>query len=284
MAFNSLEFAVFLLVAFLLYWFVFSAEFRYIRRAARLQNFFLVFASYSFYGLWNWRFLGLVVLITLIAYFGGILVSIPEPEQIKGRKKVILIITIILALLPLLIFKYYNFFISSLAALIPAFGDERLLLKIILPLGISFYTFSALSYVIDVYQKKIGPTRDLIQFAAYVSFFPQLLAGPIGKSTDLLPQYAAPRTFNADFAIDGLRQFLWGLFKKVVIADSCAIYVDQIWASYETQSGSTLLLAAVLYSIQIYGDFSGLLGYGYRHSQTFWNRAEAELQVSLFQS
>lgn len=272
MVFNSIEFAAFLPIVFILYWFVFSgraqrnwkgisqpetpstADEQGTRAAQRpqkqLQNICLVAASYAFYAFWDWRFLGLTAFITLVTYAGGILVT-------KRRAKASLILTIILALLPLLVFKYHNFFISSLASLIPALANDRLLIKVILPVGISFYTFSALGYTIDVYQKKIEPTRDLITYAAFVSFFPQLLSGPIGRSTDLLPQYARPRTFDYTTAADGLRQFLWGLFKKVVVADGCAQYVDQVWANIQAQTGSTLLLAAVLYSFQIYADFSG---------------------------
>lgn len=268
MVFNSIEFAIFLPIVFLLYWFVFSgiklrnwngnSSVEYPRtcggdchdKSAMWQNLLLVAASFTFYSMWDLRFLGLIIFTILVTYSGGLFVS-------RRKSKSALAFIIVLTLLPLLVFKYHNFFVSSLASLIPAAGADRLLLKLILPVGISFYTFSALSYTIDVYQGKIDPTHDLLGFAAYVSFFPQLLSGPIGRSTDLLPQYAKARTFDAATAADGLRMFLWGLFKKVVIADGCATYVDRIWGGFQTQSGSTLLLAAILYSIQIYGDFSG---------------------------
>lgn len=271
MVFNSIEFAVFLPVVFLLYWFVFS-------RNARSQNLLLLVASYVFYAWWDWRFLGLIAFTTLTTYASGLLIGkyrIQTPLQpvqnspenpIGGgenksnsnrKAKAVSAAAIVLNLGVLALFKYYNFFVGSLAALIPGLNGDKLLLNIILPVGISFYTFQALSYSIDVYKGKIEPTKDIIEFAAFVSFFPQLLAGPIGRATNLLPQYSQKRTFEYEQGVDGLRQMLWGLFKKVVVADNCAVYVDQVWASYQTQSGSTLLLAAILYSFQIYGDFSG---------------------------
>ena len=163
---------------------------------------------------------------------------------------------IVLNLSILAIFKYYDFFVREFGQLFGVSTDS-LLLRIILPVGISFYTFQALSYSIDVYRKKIEPTRDIVAFFAYVAFFPQLVAGPIERATNLLPQFQTNRKFNYDQAVDGMRQILWGLFKKIVVADNCATYVDQVWATYDTQTGSTLLLAAILFTFQIYGDFSG---------------------------
>ncbi len=167
-----------------------------------------------------------------------------------------LITNIIINLGILAVFKYYDFFVSEFGAL---FGirTESLLLRIILPMGISFYTFQALSYSIDVYRGNIKPTRDIIAFFAFISFFPQLVAGPIERATNLLPQFLQNRKFTYEQGVDGMRQILWGLFKKIVVADNCATYVDQVWATYDTQTGSTLLLAAVLFTFQIYGDFSG---------------------------
>ena len=156
----------------------------------------------------------------------------------------------------LMVFKYYDFFVSEFGRLFGT-GTDGLLLKIILPVGISFYTFQALSYSIDVYRHKIEPTKDVVAFFAYISFFPQLVAGPIERATNLLPQFLDKRTFSYDLAADGMRQILWGLFKKIVVADNCATYVNQVWATYDTQAGSTLMLAAVLFTFQIYGDFSG---------------------------
>ena len=166
-------------------------------------------------------------------------------------------LNIVVNLLILGVFKYYDFFVTSFADLFLRGRTDGLLLEVILPVGISFYTFQALSYSIDVYRGNIEPTRDVIQFFAYVSFFPQLVAGPIERATNLLPQFAKPRKFEYETGVDGMRQILWGLFKKMVVADNCAIYVDQVFSSYQNQSGSTLLLAAVLFAFQIYGDFSG---------------------------
>ena len=160
-------------------------------------------------------------------------------------------------LLILGVFKYYNFFVTSFADAFLGGKADSLLLKVILPVGISFYTFKALSYSIDVYRGKLEPTHDVIQYCAYVGFFPQLLAGPIERATNLLPQLEKPRTFDYETGVDGLRQILWGLFKKMVIADNCAVYVDRVFSTYQTQSGSTLLLAAIFFAFQIYGDFSG---------------------------
>ena len=154
------------------------------------------------------------------------------------------------------VYKYYDFFAREFAALL-GIESDFLLLHLILPVGISFYTFQALSYSIDVYRGHIQPTKDIVAFTAFLSFFPQLVAGPIERATNLLPQFQKKRTFDYAQAVDGMRQILWGLFKKIVIADNCAAYVDQVWATYDTQSGSTLLLAAILFTFQIYGDFSG---------------------------
>ena len=156
----------------------------------------------------------------------------------------------------LALFKYYDFFVTEFARLFH-FSADGLLLKVILPVGISFYTFQALSYTIDVYRGKIEPTKDIIAFFAFISFFPQLVAGPIERATNLLPQFLKKRTFNYHSAADGMRLILWGLFKKIVVADSCAIFVDQVFSGHSTQNGSTLLLAAIFFTFQIYCDFSG---------------------------
>ncbi len=248
MLFNSLEFAVFLPVVFLLYWFVFG-------RNLKLQNLFVVVASYVFYGWWDWRFLFLIAFTSLCSYVSGLLIERFREEP--GKAKIVNVLNIVVNLLILGVFKYYDFFVTSFADVFLGGKTEGLLLQVILPVGISFYTFQALSYSIDVYRGKMEPTKDVIQFFAYVSFFPQLVAGPIERATNLLPQFAKPRTFEYETGVDGMRQILWGLFKKMVIADNCAVYVDQVFSSYQTQSGSTLLLAAVLFAFQIYGDFSG---------------------------
>ena len=247
MLFNSIEFAIFLPLVFVLYWFVFN-------RNLKLQNLFVVVASYVFYGWWDWRFLFLIAFTSLCSWGSGLLIKKYEDKPKKA--KTVSVLNIVLNLLILGMFKYYDFFVAEFAQLfhIPTGG---LLLNIILPVGISFYTFQALSYSIDVYRGKLEPTRDVVQFFAFVSFFPQLVAGPIERATNLLPQFAKPRKFDYDTAVDGMRQILWGLFKKIVVADNCAVYVDQVFSTYTEQTGSTLLLAAIFFTFQIYGDFSG---------------------------
>jgi len=247
MLFNSIEFAVFLPIVFLLYWFVF-------RRSLRWQNFFIVAVSYLFYGWWDWRFLFLIAFTSFCSWGSGLLI-----QRYRGRPaaKAVHILNIVLNLAILGVFKYYDFFVSSFANLFLDGRTDGLLLNIILPVGISFYTFQALSYSIDVYREKLEPTRDIVQFFAFVSFFPQLVAGPIERATNLLPQFGKPRTFDYAQAVDGMRQILWGLFKKIAVADNCAAYVDHVYGAYQSQSGVTLAIAAVLFAFQIYGDFSG---------------------------
>ena len=258
MLFNSIEFALFLPIVFLIYWAIGYAHINN-QLKLRLQNAFVVIASYVFYGGWDWRFLLLIAFTSFCSWGSGLLINPSRPPH-KGRRfispKFWMIANIILNLGILAVFKYYDFFVREFGQLFGVSTDS-LLLRIILPVGISFYTFQALSYSIDVYRKKIEPTHDIVAFFAYVAFFPQLVAGPIERATNLLPQFQANRKFNYDQAVDGMRQILWGLFKKIVVADNCATYVDQVWATYDTQTGSTLLLAAILFTFQIYGDFSG---------------------------
>ncbi len=272
MLFNSIEFAFFLPIVFLLYWFLTPSGtngpryslFRYWhvseQTALRIQNAFVLIASYVFYGWWDWRFLLLIAFTSFCSWGSGLLIgkSVSSVQSVDGHKKAKfwMIANIVLNLGILAVFKYYDFFVSEFGQLF-GISTESLLLKIILPVGISFYTFQALSYSIDVYRQKIEPTKDIIAFFAFIAFFPQLVAGPIERATNLLPQFLNKRTFSYDQATDGMRQILWGLFKKIVVADNCATYVDQVWATYDTQTGSTLLLAAVLFTFQIYGDFSG---------------------------
>lgn len=268
MLFNSLEYAVFLPIVFLLYWVIGYARINDSLKL-RMQNAFVVVASYIFYGWWDWRFLLLIAFTSLCSYGSGILMQRVERQcatELTGRtidlqlvakkKKLITASNIVLNILILAVFKYYDFFVSEFAQLFNI-STDGLLLKVILPIGISFYTFQALSYSIDVYRGNIKPTKDIIAFFAFISFFPQLVAGPIERATNLLPQFLRNRRFNCEQGMDGISQILWGLFKKIVIADNCAIYVDQVWSTYPTQSGSTMLLAAVLFTFQIYGDFSG---------------------------
>ena len=260
MLFNSLEFALFLPIVFIIYWAIGYAHIND-RLKLRLQNAFVLVASYVFYGWWDWRFLLLIAFTSFCSWGSGLLIgrSLTRPS-LKGRRlfspRFWMIANIVLNLGILAIFKYYDFFVSEFGQLF-GISTDSLLLRIILPVGISFYTFQALSYSIDVYRQKIEPTKDIIAFFAFISFFPQLVAGPIERATNLLPQFLNKRTFSYDQATDGMRQILWGLFKKIVVADNCATYVDQAWATYDTQTGSTLLLAAILFTFQIYGDFSG---------------------------
>ena len=249
MLFNSFEFLVFLPIVFLLYWFVF--------RSLMWQNLFVVAASYLFYGWWDWRFLILIAITTFCSFASGVWLEKCEGQRV--RQKWISASNILLNLVILCIFKYYNFFGENLAELFSAFGMQLdwVTLDILLPVGISFYTFQALSYTIDVYQHKIKPTRDVVAFFAFISFFPQLVAGPIERATHLLPQFLAPRTFSYEKAVDGMRQILWGLFKKMVVADNCAVAVNLIFDEYQTLDGFNLFLGAIFFTFQIYGDFSG---------------------------
>ena len=248
MLFNSLEYAVFLPVVFLLYWFVFN-------RNVKWQNLFIVIVSYLFYAWWDWRFLGLIAFTSLSTYVSGILIE--NYRDMPRKAKVVSTLNIVVNLLILGVFKYYDFFAASFANVFLGGKTDGLLLHLILPVGISFYTFKALSYSIDVYRGKLEPTKNIVQFFAFVGFFPELLAGPIDRATTLLPQFAKHRTFDYETGIDGLRQFLWGLFKKIAVADTCAVYVDQVLAPGQPYSGSTVLLAIILFAFQIYGDFSG---------------------------
>ena len=253
MLFNSFEFALFLPIVFLLYWFIFDYAMRGCKCQLLWQNLLIVFASYIFYGWWDWRFLILIAITTILSFLSGIGI---EKAPTQRGKKAIMIANIVVNLGILGVYKYYDFFATQFAEL---FGikSDFLLLHLILPVGISFYTFQALSYSIDVYRKQLEPTHDIISFTAFLSFFPQLVAGPIERATNLLPQFQKKRTFDYAQAVDGMRQILWGLFKKIVVADNCATYVDQVFADLGSHSGSTLLLAAILFTFQIYGDFSG---------------------------
>ena len=253
MLFNSIQFAIFLPIVFLLYWFVFDRFISKSKWQLRLQNAFVVVASYVFYGWWDWRFLLLIAFTSFCSWGSGLLIG---KAVSKKKSKTWMWLNIVLNLGILALFKYYDFFVSEFAELFNI-STDGLLLKVILPVGISFYTFQALSYSIDVYRDKIEPTKDIVAFFAFISFFPQLVAGPIERATNLLPQFLKKREFNYDNAVDGMRQILWGLFKKIVVADNCAVFVDQVFSTYTEQNGSTLLLAAIFFTFQIYGDFSG---------------------------
>ncbi len=346
MLFNSIEFAVFLPIVFLLFWFVFDYALRGCKRQLLWQNLFVVVASYVFYGWWDWRFLILIAFTTLCSYLSGLLIergfraekceedipigggipsqsinelcdnpgqpishntpllSSTEEQQVFAHSQPIdnhseqqsshqkiqrlwrnpklwLWLNIVLNLAILGTFKYYDFFAQSFAQL---FGlqTDHLLLHLILPVGISFYTFQALSYSIDVYRRQIAATQDIIAFAAFLGFFPLLVAGPIERATNLLPQFQARRHFDNAQAVDGMRQILWGLFKKIVVADNCATYVDKVFADYASYSGSTLVLAAMLFTIQIYGDFSGYSDIALGTSKLFGIRAMRNFNVPYF--
>jgi D-alanyl-lipoteichoic acid acyltransferase DltB (MBOAT superfamily) len=253
MLFNSIQFALFLPIVFLLYWWVFDRLMGKSKWQLTLQNAFIVVASYVFYGWWDWRFLLLIALTSFCSWGSGLLIG---KSQTKQKAKLWMWLNIILNISILAVFKYYDFFVAEFARLFHC-STEGLLLKVILPVGISFYTFQALSYTIDVYRGKIEPTKDIVAFFAFIAFFPQLVAGPIERATNLLPQFLKKREFQYDTAADGMRLMLWGLFKKIVVADNCALFVDQVFSNSASQSGSTLLLAAIFFTFQIYGDFSG---------------------------
>lgn len=249
MLFNSFEFLAFLPIVFLLYWFVF--------RGRQWQNLLIVVASYFFYGWWDWRFLFLIALTSLCSYGSGLLMEHYEGQ--RRKQKWVSASNIVLNLGILGVFKYYNFFIENLDVLFRAFGWhlDWVTMNIVLPVGISFYTFQALSYTIDIYQKKLPATHDPVAFFAYISFFPQLVAGPIERATNLIPQFQQQRHFDYAKAVDGMRQMLWGFLKKLVIADNCAAVIDNNWGNYAELPGLTLFLFCVLFAFQVYCDFSG---------------------------
>ncbi len=249
MLFNSIEFAIFLPIVFLLYWFATKGNFK-------LQNILLLVSSYFFYSCWDWRFLFLLIFSTILDYFTGIKIH----EAASPRKsKFWLWLSICVNLGFLGIFKYYNFFASSFADGLSLLGFQANFwtLQVILPVGISFYTFHGLSYVIDIYNDRIKLERNFINYSVFVSFFPLLVAGPIERASHLLPQIIKKREFNYAQSVDGMRQILWGLFKKIVVADNCAECTNQIFSTFQSQSGSMLFLGAVFFAFQIYSDFSG---------------------------
>ena len=249
MLFNSIDFAIFLPIVFVFYWFIFNNN-------LKAQNSLLLISSYVFYGWWDWRFLSLIIFSSFVDYFVGIGLSKTDN---KKRRKLLLFASIAVNIGFLGFFKYFNFFAESFADAFSLFGKsfEPARLNIILPVGISFYTFQTLSYSIDVYKRKLKPTSDIISFFAFVSFFPQLVAGPIERATNLLPQFYKKRQFNYSKAVDGMRQILWGLFKKIVIADNAATFANDIFNNYSDYNGSTLFIGVVFFAFQIYGDFSG---------------------------
>lgn len=249
MLFNSVSFAIFLPIIFILYWFITNKN-------LKLQNLLLLVASYYFYACWDWRFMFLLMFSTFLDYYTGLKI---EENKKQNLRKFWLWLSVGINLGFLGFFKYYNFFAESFAEMLQNFGLQvnPWTLKVILPVGISFYTFHGLSYVLDIYFKRIKAERNFVEYAVFVSFFPLLVAGPIERATHLLPQIKVKRQFSYEKAVDGMRQILWGLFKKMVIADNCAVFANQIFANSATASGSELVLGALFFTFQIYGDFSG---------------------------
>ncbi|MCP4520090.1 MAG: MBOAT family protein [Cytophagales bacterium] len=249
MLFNSIDFAIFLPIVFILYWFVTNKN-------LKQQNLLILIASYIFYGWWDWRFLSLILFSTIVDFTIGKKLKFEKNET---KRKALLWASILVNLGFLGYFKYYNFFLDNFISAFSFFGSEinPSSLNIILPVGISFYTFQTLSYTIDVYKKNLEATEDFIAFSAFVSFFPQLVAGPIERATNLLPQFYHKRAFDYSQAVDGMRQILWGLSKKIIIANNCALYANQIFNNSTEHSGNTLVLGAIFFAFQIYGDFSG---------------------------
>ena len=274
MLFNSFTFMIFLPVVFLLYWFVF--------RKLRWQNLLILVASYVFYGWWDWRFLILIVITSASSFASGL--AIRHYEGRRSVQKAISAANIVLNLGILATFKYFNFFVDSAASLFAAFGltADWPTLNIILPVGISFYTFQALSYSIDVYARRIEPTRDVIAFFAFIAFFPQLVAGPIERATNLLPQMLKGRTFDYAVAVDGLRQMLWGFFKKLIIADGCAEVVNKVWNTVDSSTGLMLFVASLLFTFQMYTDFSGYSDIAIGCAKLFGFRLTTNFKVPYF--
>lgn len=250
MLFNSFEYLLFLPIVFLLYW--------NICKSGRSKNILLIAASYIFYGWWNIRLLGLIFLVSIVAYFGGLLVD--SKKESHALRKATLITVIILNIATLVAFKYYGFFASSFVRILNIFGftPDIPTLNLILPVGISFYSFQAISYVIDVYRGKTPATSDIWAFLVYICFFPQLVAGPIERATNILPQFQRNRrAFSYKRGVSGMQLILWGLFKKMVIADNAAEAVNIVFSQWESIGTINLWIGAILFSFQIYGDFSG---------------------------
>lgn len=258
MLFNSIEFLLFLPVVFAIYW--------SLRNSLRLQNLLIVLASYLFYGWWDWRFLFLIAFTTVCSYYSGLLID-RNKSAITGvgggnkvtKAKFYCVCNIVINIAILGLFKYYNFFAESFVDICQIIGwsVDMPTLKLILPVGISFYTFQALSYTIDVYRGKINVSHDIVAFMAFISFFPQLVAGPIERATNLYPQFIKKRSFDYTQAVEGSKLILWGFFKKIVIADSATKIVDLAFGDIEGYNSTSLLIGAVMFSFQIYGDFSG---------------------------
>ena len=270
MSFVSYSFLLFLPSVFVLYWAL----------AKRLfpQNLLIVAASYIFYGWWDWRFLLLIFITSFSSYLSGLALETGRWRRMVATSNIVLNLGI------LAVFKYYDFFLDNLQTAMSPLGISFDLptLHLILPVGISFYTFQSLSYTIDVYRQKIAATKDIVAFFAFVSFFPQLVAGPIERATHLLPQMLVPRTFDYTLAVDGLRRMLWGFFKKMVVADNCAIAVNIIWSDWQGLDSFTLLVGMLLFTFQIYGDFSGYSDIAIGTSQLFGIRLCDNFRLPYF--
>lgn len=249
MLFNSIDFVIFLPIVFAVFWVI-------PKENNSWRNAWLLLASYVFYGWWDSRFLLLIVFSSVVDFLVGN--NMAQSKSLKNRK-LLLLLSLCVNLGLLGFFKYYNFFLDNFVSAFSFLGHDIQFrgLEVVLPVGISFYTFQTLSYTIDVYRNKIPAERSVLKFFTYVAFFPQLVAGPIERASNLLPQFSKPKTFDYQEAVMGLRQVLWGFFKKIVIADNCAFYANQIFEQHEFYSGSTLLLGGILFAFQIYGDFSG---------------------------
>ncbi|MFM7310727.1 MAG: MBOAT family O-acyltransferase, partial [Flavobacteriales bacterium] len=249
MLFNSIEFVIFFVIVFSLYWLIG-------RRSLRLQNMLLLLVSYLFYSFWDWRFLFLLIFSTLLDYYSGLKIESSKNQRIR---KIWLWLSLGINLGFLGVFKYYNFFVESFVAGFEGIGItvHPSTLQVILPVGISFYTFHGVSYIVDIYKRRIEAERNFVEYSVFVCYFPLLVAGPIERATHLLPQVKKQRHFDYALAVDGLKQILWGLIKKVVIADNCAVYANLIFNHSADYEGSTLLLGALFFTFQIYGDFSG---------------------------
>lgn len=274
MLFNSFEFALFLPTAFLLYWSV-------SRKRLLLQNGLLLAASYAFYAAWDWRFLGLMLVSSVTDYLVGI--GLQNTENTRKRK-LLLGISLTVNLGMLGFFKYFNFFVQEFidAASHLGFHANFNTLHIILPIGISFYTFQTMAYSIDVYRKHISPEKGLVKYLTFVSFFPQLVAGPIERSRDLLPQFGRVRRFEYKTAVQGLRQVLWGFLAKLLVADNLAPVVEDVFNHYGDKNAATLALGAVLFTVQIYADFSGYSNIAIGTAKLFGIRLSINFKYPLF--
>lgn len=250
MLFNSFDFAVFLPLVYLLYWLFFQKN-------LKARNLFLLAASYIFYGFWDWRFLSLILISSLMDYVLALKIYQLGDQQQQKRKS-LMVLSLVLNLSFLGFFKYYNFFVESFISSFALVGKEFSYspLNIILPVGISFYTFQSLSYTLDVYYKKMEPTNKLVNFLAFVSFFPQLVAGPIERARKLLPQFEEVKSFDYQAARSGLLLIVFGLFKKVVIADRLAVFINQTYGSIEEAKGIAMLMSVLFFAFQLYLDFS----------------------------